>query len=130
MSEIIMSDDKNTFIEEKCCIKHESKNYCFGGSYLCVRTDTGKMVGIMYASDKESVVTSWDGTIKIPAIYGKEYRNNFGALCQSVWFRYQDHYFYGRWLGKERSQIVRCKEITEKSYFGYELSKRKYKGMI
>jgi len=115
MSEMIKSG--SAFIEQKCCIEHEGQKFCSGGSWLCVRKDTGKMEGILYGNYNKQEVSSWDGTLKIPAIYGREYRNNFGALCQSVYFRYDGKYFYGRWLGKDWSQIVRVREITKRSYF-------------
>ena len=113
-----MITDGAAFIEQKCCIEYEGHKFCSGGSYLGIRKDTGKMEGILYGDYKTEQVSSWDGTLKIPAIYGKEYRNNFGGLCCSVYFQYQGRYFYGRWLGKEWSQIVRVKEITKKSYYG------------
>lgn len=117
MSEIITDDNGTAFIEQKCCIEFNGQKFCSGGSWLCVNAKTGKLEGFLYSTSNEKEVTSWDGSLRIPATYGKEYRNNFGALCQSIWFKYQDHYFYGRLLGKEWSQIVRCKEITKKSYY-------------
>jgi hypothetical protein len=122
MSEIIKDNQTGAFVEDKCCIEHEGHKFCSGGSWLGIRKDTGKMEGILYATNTpyegNSVITSWDGSLKIRAVYGREWRDNFGGLNQSVYFRYNDRYFYGRWAGKDRSDIVRCREITEKSYFG------------
>lgn len=114
------------YIEEKCCIEIDGKKFCSGGSWFCQRADNGQYVGAVYAGGKDesgnAIVSSWDGTIKIRVIYGREYRNNFGALCCPLWFRYfiggKERYFYGRWDGMEWTQYVRVREITEKSYFG------------
>lgn len=124
-SEMLKDDQTGTFIEQKCCIEHEGKKFCSGGSYLCQRADNGKYVGILYGSWNTTgtgtwgipirgELSSWDGTLKIPAIYGREYRNNFGAKCRYVWFTYMDRKFVGRWDGIEYSQIVRVKELSKK----------------
>ena len=123
MAEVITDNNTGAFIEQKCCIQHDGMNFCAGGSYLAIRKDTGKMEGIMYACHKpdengNSVISSWDGSLKIRAIYGREYRDNFGGKRCNVYFRYNGRYFWGRWYGMEFSDIIRCKEITEKSYFG------------
>ena len=113
-----MVNDKNgiAFIEKKCCIEIDNKKFCSGGSYLCIRRDTGKLAGILYGSFDKEEVSSWDGSLQIPAYYGKKYRNNFGAICRYVWFKYCNKFFVGRWDGIGYSQIVRVREITEKSY--------------
>ena len=116
-SEMLKDDNTGAFIEQKCCIKFEDKKFCSGGSYLCQRADNGKYEGLLYGDWKKEELSSWDGTLKIPAIYGREYRNNFGAKCRYVWFKYMDRYFVGRWDGIEWSQIVRVKEISKKGYF-------------
>ncbi|MCK9593829.1 MAG: hypothetical protein M0Q91_17655 [Methanoregula sp.] len=128
-SSSVMDKDNTTgaFIEKKCCIEVDGKKFCSGGSWLCQRADNGKYVGILYGSldtkgsgtwgiPIRGELSSWDGSIKIPAIYGHIYRNNFGAQCRYVWFKYMDRFFVGRWDGIEYSQIVRVREITEKSY--------------
>ena len=137
MSEIITDENKTAFIEQKCCIDFPGHGkFCAGGSWLCVNAKTGKMQGIMYASNNadengNAYVSSWDGSIKIRAIYGnKEWRDNFGGLRQNVYFRYQDKYFWGKWYGKEWSDIVRCQEITEKSYFGFDYTAAKKRGLF
>jgi hypothetical protein len=117
MSEIIT--ENNNFVEQKCCITFEGKTFCSGGSWLCTNAKTGKMHGILYESEKTGEVISWDGSIRIPAFYGtKEWRDNFGGKRSHVWFKYAGRYFIGHWYGKEWSQIVRCYEITKKSYEG------------
>jgi hypothetical protein len=132
MSEVLKDDQSGAFIEQKCCITFQDHKFCSGGSFLCINAKTGKMQGIMYASHKPDpeigyYVQSWDGSIKIRAIYGaKEYYDNFGGKRQNVYFRYEGKYFWGKWYGKEWSDIIRCVEITEKSYFGYEPSKSKF----
>jgi hypothetical protein len=126
-SEMVKNETTGSFIEQKCCITFEDKKFCSGGSWLCQRADTGKYVGILYGSwnttgsgtwgiPVRGELSSWDGSVKIPAIYGKVYRNNFGAQCRYVWFKYMDRFFVGRWDGIEYSQIVRVREISEKSY--------------
>lgn len=114
---MLKDENSGAFIEQKCCIKFEDKKFCFGGSYLCQRADNGKYQGLLYGSWGKQELSSWDGTLKIPAIYGREYRNNFGAKCRYVWFKYMNRYFVGRWDGIEWSQIVRVREITKKAYF-------------
>lgn len=121
------NETTGAFIENKCCIEFEGKKFCSGGSWLCQRTDNGKYAGILYGSwnitgginygdPLRGELTSWDGSVKIPAIYGREYRNNFGARCRYVWFKYMNRFFVGRWDGIDWSQIVRVREISEKSY--------------
>jgi hypothetical protein len=117
MSETITDIQTGSFIEKKCCIEHEGKKFCSGGSWLCQRVDTGKFVGILYGDWNKKIISSWDGSLKIPAYYSShDFRNNFGAECCTVHFKWNDHYFYGRWSGMEWSQIIRVREITEKSY--------------
>ena len=137
MAEVITDSNTGAFIEQKCCINFpDHGKFCAGGSWLCVNVKTGKMQGILYASHKPDpeigdYVQSWDGSIKIRAIYGsKEYYDNFGGLRQSVYFRYQGKYFWGKWYGKEWSDIIRCQEITEKSYFGFDYSAAKRRGLF
>ena len=122
MTELIQDQSTGAFIEQKCCVELNGHKFCSGGSWLCIRKDTGKMEGILYASHKpddegRSFIQSWDGSLKIPAIYGREWRDNFGGLNQSVYFRYEGRYFYGRWAGKDWSDIVRVREIKKESYF-------------
>lgn len=117
MSEVLKDESTGAFIEQKCCIEHEGHKVCSGGSWLCIRKDTGKMEGILYGDWNKKVISSWDGSLKIPAHYSyRNFRNNFGAECCTVHFKYNGKYFYGRWSGMEWSQIVRVREITEKSY--------------
>ena len=133
MSKMITDQKTGAFIEQKCCIEREGHKFCSGGSCLCQRADTGKYEGIMYAHKDEDgyqFVQSWDGTLKIPAVYGREYRDNFGGKRCNVYFRYMDRYFWGKWYGMEWSMIIRCKEITEKSYFGFDYSAAKRRGLF
>jgi len=135
MAEMISDKTTGAFIEQKCCIEHGGQKFCSGGSWLCIRKDTGKMAGILYASHKADpeigdYVQSWDGSLKIRAVYGREYRDNFGGLRRNVYFRYQDRYFWGKWYGTEWSDIIKVQEIAEKSYFGFNLTAAKKRGLF
>jgi hypothetical protein len=136
MSEIITDANNTAFIEQKCCIELSGHKFCSGGSWLCENVKTGKFEGMLYACHKPDPeigmhVSSWDGSLKIRANYWKkDYRDNFGGLRQDVYFVYNGRYFWGKWYGKEWSDIIRCVEISEKSYFGYSLTSAKKRGLF
>lgn len=117
MPEILQDTQSKGFIETKCCIDHHGQKFCAGGSWLLKRIDTGKYEGVLYGDWDKKVISSWDGSLKIPAYYSyRDFRNNFNARCCTVHFKYAGMYFYGRWSGMDWSQLIRVKEITEKSY--------------
>lgn len=119
------------FIETECKIELDGREFSAGGAFLAKRVDNGKFGGILYAYettipgqtqardaviDKKIVsVGTWDGSQKVKCMTGQEYRSNFGDMRQSVWFRWEGRFFWGTWY-KTNSDIVRCIEITEKSY--------------
>lgn len=100
---------KGTFIEEGT-ITHEGRAFTSGGAHIGTHKTTGKMGGVLYAFPKENKVGSWDGKLKLPAHFGKEYRDNFGGTRQTVYFKYQGKEFVGIWF-KSQGDIVRVKEI-------------------
>lgn len=117
MSEVLANNQTGAFIEQKCCIEHEGHKFCYGGAWLCQRADNGKFEGFLYGDWNKKTISNWDGSIKIPAWYSsRDFRNNFGAKCCTVHFKYNGKYFYGRWSGMMYNQLIHVREITGKSY--------------
>lgn len=133
MSDIIKDTQSAAFVENNCKIDFGGREFSAGGSWMLRRKDTGKMEALLYISKKEEVyidttghnwgkvtrlyLGSWDGSLKVQVAYrGSEYRSNFGDIRQSVWFRWNGLYFHGIWY-KSGSDIVRARQITEKSYY-------------
>ena len=130
MSQIIQAENEfNGFVETDCKIELKGHEFTSGGAWLCKRKDTGKYGGVLYAYKKVIIpksekrnesyqiwVGTWDGSQKVQCQTGTEYRSNFGDMRQSVWFRWEGRFFWGTWY-KSNSDIVRCVEITEKSYY-------------
>ena len=110
MSTIIKKDA--TFIETECRISLSGKEYESGGSYLLKRKDNGRLEGILYAYPKEKNVGSWDGSLKIPAVFGRPFLTNFGVRRQHLWFSYLGHKFIGTNYSLDWQDIVRVKELT------------------
>jgi len=108
LSEVIT--EGSAFIETKCCITHKGVSFCSGGSFLVQRKDNGKYEGLLYAYEKTGEVGSWDGSIKIKALFLNEWISNFGDTRQIVYFKYQDKLF-SRIYFKSGSDIVRAKEV-------------------
>lgn len=114
MSEFV-KDEENGFLETMCKIEFEGKELLNNGSYILRHAKTGKKVALMYAYYNENKVGTWDGSIKVPAYYGRKYRSFFGDLRQTVYFKMNGTYFIGIYFFSG-SSIVRAKEISEKSY--------------
>jgi len=112
MSNLEIGKD-NSFIESDCKINFDGREYESGGSWLLRRVKDNKLVGILYAYDKEDCVSSWSGDLKIPAHFGNEWYSNFGDKRQSVYFTYCGKNFYGVYY-KSGSCIVRVREIKER----------------
>ena len=108
---IIVQEDP-AFIETGCRINISGKEYESGGSYLLKRKDNGRLEGILYAYPKEKSVGSWDGSLKIPAVFGRPFLTNFGVRWQHIWFSYQGHKFIGTNYNLDSQDNVHVKELT------------------
>lgn len=108
MSNIIKSDD-GCFIEKDCLFKGVSS----GGAFIGLNTKTGLKGGVMYAYPKENKIGSWDGKLKIKAVYTSEWMSNMGDMRQMVYFNYKGKSFYGVYY-KTGGSIVRVKEKVVK----------------
>jgi hypothetical protein len=108
-SKTFYGKEKGTFSEEGT-FEHEGRAFTSGGAYIGKHKVTGKLGGLLYAFEKEGKVGSWDGKLKIPARFGKEYRDNFGGTRQTVYFTYQGKQFMGVFF-KSQGDIVRVREI-------------------
>ena len=91
-----MIKDKAAFVETDCTIKHDGHEFTSGGSWLGKNKLTGKYEGILYASPKTNEVTSWDGSLRIPARYGRVFNSNwYNVRRQYCWFKYEGMSFTG-----------------------------------
>ena len=100
--------------------EHEGKQYSSGGSEL-FKDKNGKLVGLFYASggtgsyafgmDTKAPlrIGTWDGSKKVPAIAGHEWRDNFGSTRQTVYFKWDGIPMTGTWF-KSQGDIVRAKQ--------------------
>lgn len=122
--------NKIAFIEKDCKLKIDGHEFSYGGAWLCKRVDTGKYEGWLYMYEDDKTYTkdgkpascrpkigSWDGSIKISCYRGKEWFSNFGDKRQSVWFKYNGHYFYGVHYSKGFSDLVKVREIKTENYY-------------
>lgn len=134
MSNITQDKDSQAFIESDCVLNFNGCEFSSGGAYLLKRKETGKLEGLLYMYQEKTsepytdkygrkygasyryYVGTWDGSQKVNAITGKEWLSNFGDKRQSIWFSWNGLYFYGIWY-KSNSDIVRCRQITQKSYY-------------
>jgi len=108
MSTIIK--DKSQFAEVDCAFTFQGKTFTNNGAIIAQNINTGKYEGLVYANTETNEVTSWDGSIKIPARFSKPYRHNFGGHFQHVWFTYNGINFHGKY-GCDWSQLVRVKQV-------------------
>ena len=134
ISDIITCNRSKSFIETDCKIEFEGKTFESGGSFLVPNRKTGKLEGLLYASIKEpeqkaqlntnlgvwplsnwgtkGTVSSWDGSIKIDALFLNEWQSNMGDIRQVVRFEYEGKKFSGIYY-KSGSDIVRVKETEQ-----------------
>jgi hypothetical protein len=88
--------EKAAIIETGCTINIKGKSFTSGGSWLAQRKDNGKYEGYLYASPKTSEVTSWDGSLRIPARFGRVFQSNWvNNKRQYCWFTYEGINFIG-----------------------------------
>ena len=111
MSKIIKcSKRKACFVETDASMKILGRKFTSGGAFIAKRRDTGKLGGILYAYPNDNAVGSWDGKMKIPANFDREYYSNMGDKRQTIRFYHDGKRFIGTWF-KDRSDVVRVKEI-------------------
>ncbi len=100
------------FIEQDCTLKLGDHSYTSGGSWLMKRKDTSKYQGILYASPKTNEVTSWDGTLRIKAYFGRVFRSNFwNCRRQYCWFTYEGHKFVGINYSVDNQECISVREV-------------------
>jgi hypothetical protein len=115
MSEIEKIDGGH--VERKCCISHEGKTFCSGGSYL-MPDKYGFLRGILYLYREKTetghryMVGTWDGKEKVPAVRTNTWRSNFGDIRSSFRFTWHGVDFSG--INAGWGDIVRCKELKPK----------------
>src|SRR5690349_657416 len=98
------------FFETDCTIEHDGKKFTANGAFIVTEQPSGRLVALLYANDKEHILTDWHGSLKIPAVFGREWRSNLSDLRQHVSFEHDGHNFSGVWFNKEWNQLVRAKE--------------------
>lgn len=114
---------------EVCTIIHEGHEFTAGGASVWKDPATGKLRGVLYAAHQEWKgpgnvppigfihLTSWDGSIKIPATIGSTWESNFRdyhgrrQVNRSYYFTIHGRRCRGVNYNREWSQIVRFKEI-------------------
>ena len=110
MSTIIK--DKTQFIEQDCTFTHEGKQFTSGGSWLCENKKTGKLEGILYAAPKTSEVTSWDGSLRIKAQFGRVFNSNWiNNKRQYCWFPYNGKRFIGINYSVDWNECINVREV-------------------
>ena len=119
--------------EHGCCevgiIIHEGREFSAGGACVYENPQTGKLEGVLYADDsnvhqgpgntrtRETVLTSWDGKIKVPATIASTWEGNFRdyhgrpQVNRSYYFTIKGRKCRGVNYNREWSQIVRFKEM-------------------
>lgn len=102
--------EREQFIEQDCTITHEGHSFTSGGSWLMTNSKTGKMQGILYASPETNEVTSWDGSLRIPAYFGKVFQGNMSRR-QYCWFTYAGKHFVGINYSVDWQECISVKEI-------------------
>lgn len=105
----IVKNDK-AFVETDCTFEHEGKKFTSGGSWLMKRKDNGKYEGILYANPEKRQVTSWDGSLVIPATFGKVFQGNISKR-QYCWFTYQGMHFVGINYSVDWQDCIKVKQI-------------------
>lgn len=101
------------FVETEATITHKGHKFTSGGSYLLKNKKTKKLSGILYAYPNESKVGTWDGKVKFPARFEKEYHGNMGDLRQVVHADIKGKKFVGTYY-KQNSDIVRVQQVGSK----------------
>jgi hypothetical protein len=131
-SDIISCSRTKAHIETDCTIELNGQKFTSGGSFLWPNEKTGKLEGLLYATiernqkseqldrnvgvwplsnwGQKGTVGSWDGSLKIPALFLNEWVNSMGDIRQRVRFEYQGKKFSGIYY-KSGSDIVRVKEV-------------------
>ncbi len=97
------------FLDQNCTLTHEGRTFESGGAFLGTNPKTGRMGGVLYASEKTGEVTNWHGDIRIPAYYGCTWRSNMGDTRQMVYLAWEGKNFAGIYY-KSGSDIVRVRE--------------------
>lgn len=110
MSNLVQDKDSKAFIETECIFKHNDKAYESGGSYLLQNKKTGKLEGILYSHNDETIGI-WDGSKKVKAHFGKPFRTNFGQNARYVWFTWDNKKFVGINRSIDWQDIYRVREI-------------------
>ena len=87
-------------------------NHSESGAWILEHRDNGLFAGMLYAYPKESKVGSWDGSLKIPALFLNEWYSNMGDKRQLVHFEYQRRRFSGTYY-KSNSDLVRIRELAD-----------------
>jgi hypothetical protein len=116
------------FMDEKCTIVHEGREYTNSGAWICKRVDTGKYEGCVYIREKpewtgcgnvppigqwpRSTAGNWDGSIQVPCGLGKIYYSNFGDRRRQVWFEWGGMLFHGTWCSIDFNELVHVKQIN------------------
>ena len=106
--------DGISLLETECAFKFQNgKSFTTeSGAWILELKDTGLFIGILYAYPKESKVGSWDGSLKIPALFLNEWYSNMGDRRQLVHFEYQWRRFSGTYY-KSNSDLVRIRELAD-----------------
>jgi hypothetical protein len=100
------------FIDTDCKIEHEGKIFESGGAFILTNTKTEKMGGMVYGYEEEKKVGNWDGSLKIPAHYGRIYESNFlGNRRRHVWFKYDGKNFFGVCYSVDWDQRYQVREV-------------------
>lgn len=113
MSEMVQGRH-GEFVEEKCCIEHEGKEFCAGGAWIMRRKDTGLREGILYLFRERHehfvnyFVGTWDGSKKAHAVCLRTWRSNFGDERRSFYFLWEGTKFWGVNAGD--NDVVRVRE--------------------
>ena len=102
--------ENTAFIEQDCTIELDGKKFSSGGSWLMKRKDNSKYEGIMYAGPSTNEVTSWNGTLRIKAHYGKVFQGNMSKR-QYCWFTHEGHKFIGINYSVNNQECITIKEI-------------------
>ena len=100
---------QSTCIEKDCTFAHDGQSFESGGSWVGRSRKTGRLVGLLYAYEKEKKVGDWHGVKKTPACFSREWRSNMGDLRQIVYFRLYNLPCTGVYY-KSGSDIVRFQE--------------------
>ncbi|MDG6906724.1 MAG: hypothetical protein JRN20_13165 [Nitrososphaerota archaeon] len=85
------------------------ENHSESGAWILERRDTGLFTGMLYAYPK---VGSWDGSLKIPALFLNEWYSNMGDKRQLLHFEYRGRRFSGTYY-KSNSDLVRICELAD-----------------